>query len=128
MIVKRRTKGKQSVLEILKSESQALSIDEIKELLNTELDRTTIYRILQSFVIDGLVHQIVDDNGKFYYALCESCCSTNHIHSDDHAHFKCLICGRITCLEANIIVNNIEQGYTINEINCLLTGVCKLCK
>ena len=121
---KRNTKGKQLVLDILNKYSQALSVDDIHKELE-QLDRSTIYRILLSFEQDCIVHQVEVD-AKIYFALCGACCHA-HEHNDDHVHFKCKQCDKITCLDHSVIVTNLESGYTITHMNCLLTGICKLC-
>ena len=124
MIKKRNTKGKQLVMEVLGQCSQALSVDDIHKKLE-QLDRSTIYRILLSFEQDCIVHQIEVD-GKIYFALCETCCQGQQ-HNDDHIHFKCTECEQITCLDNSVIVTNLEIGYTVSQIDCLLIGTCKLC-
>lgn len=124
MAKKRNTKGKQMVLDVLSNSSQALSVDDIHCMLS-ELDRSTIYRILLSFQEDCLVHTI-EVEGKIFFALCNTCCK-DHVHKDDHVHFKCEKCEKITCLDNSVLVTKLEPGYVVNQIDCLLVGLCKLC-
>lgn len=124
MAKKRNTKGKQMVIDVLSNSSQALSVDDIHYILS-ELDRSTIYRILLSFQDDCFVHSIEVD-GKIFFALCNTCCK-DHVHNDDHVHFKCEKCEKITCLDHSVLVTKLEPGYIVNQIDCLLIGLCKLC-
>ena len=70
---RRNTPAKNEVLMLLKNSASAQSQDMIEEQMNGKMDRVTIYRILNSFYEDGIVHRITSDEGKHYYALCNTC-------------------------------------------------------
>ncbi len=122
---KRNTQGKQLVRTILEDAKSALSQDLIEAKLQGEIDRVTIYRILNGFVEDGLVHKIVSDDGKSYFALCNGCTEAHHEH--DHAHFKCTSCNRVECLPTPIHVM-LPSGYSVRHSNHFLSGVCGACR
>lgn len=120
---KRSTPGKLRVREVLEKAGSALSQDRINLQLNNELDRVTLYRILNGFVEDGIVHRAVSDDGKSYYALCRGC---EKAHNHEHAHFRCLSCERVECLPAPVKVA-LPPGYAMQHSNYWLSGTCRAC-
>lgn len=122
---KRNTPGKQRVREILEQAGSALSQDLLEARLKGKMDRVTIYRILHSFEEDGIVHKVISDEGKAFYALCHGCESTHHNH--EHAHFRCVACQRVECLPAPVKVA-LPEGYSMQQSNYWLSGVCNACR
>lgn len=123
---KRNTKTKQMVMSILLNEPAAAHChSHIVQQLNGTMDRVTVYRILQGFCDDGLVHKIADDNGKTYYALCRDC-TTGH-HHDDHLHFRCVSCETVSCIEASQQILRLPRGYRMSGISCFISGYCPNC-
>ncbi len=120
---KRTTKSKKAVLECIKNNEYGLKSDEIVSQLS-EFDRVTIYRILQGFVDDGIIHKVISDDGKFYYFECNTC---GEVHYHNHYHFKCSICEKVECIDNEVEVN-VPKNYTIENINFWITGVCDKCK
>jgi Fur family ferric uptake transcriptional regulator len=123
MIKKRQTASKTKVLNFFQQNNQAMSHDMIEVDLKGEMDRVTIYRILKSFEEDGLIHRIVGENGKAYYALCQGC-KSHHAHN--HVHFHCTSCDKVECLHEEILVP-IPAGYTVSSLQLIATGVCLSC-
>lgn len=121
---RRNTPAKQQVLEIFKESRTALSQDIIEHQVKGEINRVTIYRILNSFCEDGVIHKVTSDDGKNYYALCVKC--KDHHHKHDHFHFKCTNCGKVECLKDEVKVK-LPLGYTFESMNCLVSGICGSC-
>ena len=86
---RRSTDTKSAILNSLKSSKEALSHDKLQAELDIEVDRATIYRVLNRFSEDGIVHKVVGDDGKQYFAVCTSCAENKHQHN--HFHFRCKI-------------------------------------
>ncbi len=123
--MKRRiTSSKQTVFNILKSSGVALSQDDIENKVAGEMNRATMYRILNSFCEDGHVHRIFSDDGRTYFAVCLNCKENEHHHN--HVHFRCLKCLRMECLKEEIEIT-MPQGYIFKDANCLVTGYCNRC-
>lgn len=61
---RRNTPAKQEILLMLQDAHSALSQDMIEQQMKGTVDRVTIYRVLNSFCEDGIVHKIVSDEGK----------------------------------------------------------------
>lgn len=121
---RRNTPTKQAVLEVLSGTGRAMSQSDIEENIGLVADRATIYRILNSFCDDGILHRVVAEDGKQYFALGiddgEKKLPANHFH------FRCTKCDRIECLNEPVSFLA-PKGYNIAHMNCVLTGVCNTC-
>src|SRR5690606_6595278 len=121
---RRNTAAKEAVLSVLTSRKRAMSQDAIIKQMDIDADRATIYRILNRFCEDEIVHKIVADDGKQYFAVCVKCDETPIPRN--HFHFRCTKCETIECLPS--IVNfSIPENYKVESLNCVLIGVCKDC-
>ncbi len=124
---RRNTESQEAVLSVLTSSRKAMSQDAIIKQMNVEADRVTIYRILNRFCEDGIVHKIVADDGKQYFAVCVKCDDIKMKKiPENHFHFRCTKCETIQCMPS--IVNfSVPKGYKVERMNCVLVGVCKDC-
>ncbi len=124
MTKRRNTPTKEAVLSSLREANGAMSHEMIAEKLDTKADRATIYRILNRFCEDGLIHRVVADDGKQYFALCADCELDGHQH--DHFHFRCLACEKVECLEQDVHVS-LPKGYVQADVNVVISGYCSDC-
>ncbi len=124
MTKRRNTPTKEAVLSSLREADSAMSHEMIADKIETKADRATIYRILNRFCEDGLIHRIVADDGKQYFALCSDC--ELHDHQHDHFHFRCLACEKLECLEQTVKVQ-LPHGYTQANVNVVISGYCADC-
>jgi Fur family ferric uptake transcriptional regulator len=123
-IKRRNTPTKEAVLNILTKTGKAMSQDAIEKKMKIAIDRATIYRVLNQFCEDGIVHKIIAEDGKQYFAICMKCEEKKSV--DHHFHFRCLKCQTIECLQETVHFT-IPKGYQVKGVNCLLTGLCKNC-
>jgi len=123
----RRTSKRLEILEIFLSHRRnAISNQDIEDKV-TDIDRITLYRTLKSFVKHGLIHEVVDGNGKVKFALCEDNCDHSH-HHDNHAHFHCQKCGHTICVNGDINSDlKIPVGYKVNKTSLIVEGLCAKC-
>lgn len=121
---RRNTETKKAVLSLLSNSKKALSQVAIEKQLSININRATIYRVLNRFCEDEIVHRIVAEDGKQYFAICRECESGDFILH--HFHFRCLVCDTIECLEAPVQYS-IPNGYNVQNVNCVLTGICDDC-
>ncbi len=128
---RRNTISKKAVMEILTSTRKALSHDAVEKQLNGEIDRATIYRILNRFCEDGIVHRVTGDDGKQYFAICKKCedmgAEKNKLPPDNHFHFRCTNCQTIECLPT-LVEFKVPRRYNVDRLNCVLIGICKDCR
>lgn len=124
----RPTHCRLDVLSTFQGFDYALSQGDIEQKLSDKYDRVTIYRTLKTFLTQGLLHKVLDDNGGVKYALCKELCHQGD-HQHDHVHFKCNQCGQTTCLETVHIPSIVlPAGFSKQESNLLIQGVCNSCQ
>ena len=97
MGVIRKTKSIELLLNEFKTQKTAISTIELIQRLNSKLNKTTIYRVLENLVDDGILHTFIGHDGIKWYAMCTNC--TKSKHEDLHPHFECIECGEIDCLK-----------------------------
>lgn len=122
---RRNTASKDAVLAVLANSRKAMSQDAIVKQMDVDADRATIYRILNRFCEDKIVHRIVADDGKQYFAVCIKCEGKKSI-PENHFHFRCTSCETIECLPS-LVQFTVPKGYKVGQLNCVLVGLCKEC-
>ncbi|KFF00425.1 transcriptional regulator [Chryseobacterium formosense] len=123
-MIRRSTPTKDAVLNVLADSKKAMSQDAIMKKVSVNIDRATVYRVLNRFCEDGILHRIVAEDGKQYFAVCIKC--EEKKLADHHFHFRCTKCETIECLPVAVQFS-LEKGYSVESVNCILTGVCKDC-
>lgn len=123
-MIRRSTPTKDAVLNVLTGSKKAMSQEAIMKKIAIDIDRATIYRVLNRFCEDKILHRIVAEDGKQYFAVCIKC--EEKKLADHHFHFRCTKCQTIECLPVAVQFS-LEKGYQVESINCILTGVCKDC-
>lgn len=120
----RNTKSVKSILELFDSTEEAYSGVDLIERFESQMNKTTVYRILERLEIQGLIHSFTDNAGLRWYAKCSNCGSDNH--NDKHPHFQCTDCGKIECLDSEIVIPDVSK-HRIDTADLLLTGQCEDC-
>ncbi|HEV3413640.1 MAG TPA: Fur family transcriptional regulator [Puia sp.] len=121
------TGGRRKILELFLQHDGALSHSDIEKKAGEKFDRVTVYRTLQAFVEKGLIHSIPTPDNSIRYALCKDDCYGGQ-HRDDHVHFICNNCGNTVCLEEVVIpAIRLPRGYVAQQVEMLVSGVCKSC-
>ncbi len=123
-MIRRSTPTKDAVLDVLASSKKAMSQEAVMKKVRINMDRATIYRVLNRFCEDGILHRIVAEDGKQYFAVCIRCDEKKL--ADHHFHFRCTKCETIECLPIEVQFS-LEKSYSVESVNCILTGVCKDC-
>lgn len=121
----RPTANRMLVLEVLKSCGCTMSIYDIEQALQT-VDKSTIFRVLSTFLEHHMVHAIDDGSGSVKYELCsgEDSCTI----ADMHPHFYCEMCHRVICIKSvDIPVVGLPDGFSINSVNYMIKGICSDC-
>ena len=122
------TANRHRVLEVIGNNSSPLSAQQIFETLNrTEnINRVTVYRILDLLVDKGLVDRINGGGRSFVYGLAPN---ENH---PAHPHFFCKSCGNLECLNPqslNVDLQYMQRTFAglIENVEVRVDGVCKNC-
>ena len=122
------TGSRKKILELFLGCSGALAHGDIEKRTGEKFDRVTVYRTLQSFLDKGIIHSIPTSDNSILYALCKEECEAGH-HHDNHIHFICTGCNTTTCLdEVNIPEVKLPEGFKTQQIEVVVSGLCKACK
>ena len=124
MGVVRKTKSVGTIIGIFKETENALSVVELVEKLKTQMNKTTVYRILERLENEGFVHSFTDGKGLTWYAKCQDC--SKHQHHDIHPHFQCKQCGKVECLSTEIPLPSFPN-HQVDNAEILLFGECEEC-
>lgn len=116
-----KTHSRKEILGLFLETNIALTKDEIKQRINTNCDRATIYRNLKTFTNSGILHRVVANDLITRYVIKKS--------TSEHLHFKCEDCQTVVCL-TNISPGPFElpEGFEKRESSFLVIGTCANCK
>lgn len=121
----RLTDSRKEVLFVLKKTASPLSLSDLEAALPA-MDRITMYRTLQCFRENNLLHTIADpSSGSVRYMF------TDPDAPQHHAHFKCSTCSRIICLDK---VNSpaeafeLPDGFEARTYSLMIEGLCTKCQ
>ena len=117
----RSSKQRDLIESIVNSSYTHPTAEEIYEISKETIPNIslgTVYRNLNTLVNEKLIRKINVDESKYRY---------DH-NKDKHAHFICTKCSNIIDLPENIF-KNVEEfdGNIVNDIDLLLSGICKDC-
>jgi Fur family ferric uptake transcriptional regulator len=122
----KKTSSRLRVLSMLASKNVATSQPDLEGVLG-DVDRVTLYRILNAFEEKGIIHKVFDLSGTANYAMCSSNCEENH-HHDEHLHFNCTVCKNVYCLDDQHLPNLvIPEGFETEGVSIYATGLCPKC-
>jgi len=119
------TNTRKTIINTILSHNGAISYSKIQEELN--LDRVTLYRTLNAFLHNGIIHKAYQDENQIYFAICGNDCNSRK-HEHNHAHLVCNRCKSITCQPLNKPVNIVLPSFHVEEISITINGICSACK
>lgn len=124
----RPTGTRREILKLFIERDFALSHADIEKGMGEACDRVTIYRTLDTFLENGLIHKIADEGNVAKYALCDTGACSKERHRDQHLHFRCSRCGHTFCLSVVKIPEvRLPAGYRLSSISMIAEGLCKTC-
>ena len=122
------TPNRHRILEVIGNNSSPLSAQQIFDTLSRSdnINRVTVYRILDLLVDNGLVERINGGGRSFVYGLAPN---ENH---PAHPHFFCKSCGNLECLNpqsVNVDLQPMQRTFAglIENVEVRVDGVCKNC-
>jgi len=124
MGVIRQTKSVKTILGLFDQNAKAFSSVDLIEKFKDQMNKTTVYRILERLEDDGKLHSFKGEDGLQWYAKCKGC--TPEHHSDIHPHFQCSDCGKTECLDVDITIPKVSN-HSIEKAEFLLVGTCEDC-
>lgn len=124
MGIVRKTKSLKKILEAFGESNNALSVVELVDRFKGDMNKTTVYRILERLEEDGILHSFAGSNGLKWVAKYQNPISSQETNM--HPHFQCQKCGKSECLTINIKIPPIPN-YKVDSANLILVGECELC-
>jgi Fur family ferric uptake transcriptional regulator len=124
MAIVRNTKSLEKINEIFAATDNAISVVDLIYRLKDQMNKTTVYRILDRLESEGKLHSFSDKDGLKLYAKCNNCSDSDH--NDVHPHFQCSGCGKTECLPLDIKIPKMDN-YQIESASMLLLGKCEEC-
>jgi Fur family transcriptional regulator, ferric uptake regulator len=122
----KKTQVRKEVLEVFLKHNYALSHADIEEILS-EVDKVTLYRTLNIFEENGIIHVAQTNTDAKQYAICKENCSTDQ-HEHNHIHFFCKKCEKTFCIPEELEHHNkLPKGYKAEEMIVLVKGLCDAC-
>ena len=122
------TPNRLKVLEVIGNNNYPLNPREIIDLLSrtTNINRVTVYRILDLLVEKKLIDRINSGGRSFHYGLAPN------EHHQPHPHFYCRKCGSMECLNPESLhldINPLNRTFPglIDNVQVCLEGICKNC-
>ena len=121
MKIIKKTKSVKKILSTFNN-TDAISIIELVDKFKKEMNKTTVYRVLERLEKSNILHSFIDQKGLKRYAKNNK----NTSSTKSHPHFMCEDCGESSCIEIDIKIPSTPQ-YIIKNSEYLLTGQCKKC-
>lgn len=120
----RCTQPRLQVLKVLVEAASPRTHAELSEVLGA-LDRATVFRNLVALTDAGLVRRLDLGDHVWRYELSED----GHADEAGHAHFTCVSCGDVVCLDGvEIRVAQVAPSLpALAEIEIQLRGRCRDC-
>ena len=103
MSIVRKTKTVELLLKTFNKSNGAISVVELVSRFSKEMNKTTVYRILDRLEESGILHSFTDQDGLKRYAKGQQ----NNKDSNNlnmHPHFLCQDCGISSCLPIDISI------------------------
>lgn len=120
----RSTKSVKIILDAFGDSKNALSVVELVKRFQNEMNKTTVYRILERLEGEGVLHSFSGVNGLKWFAKSEEFEYSNL--SNEHSHFQCHACGKSECLSIDIDIPSLPN-HKVESANLILTGQCADC-
>lgn len=122
----RKTKSVKAVLKEFEKGTSPVSTSALVARLRDQMNKSTVYRILERLEDDGTLHSFTGRDGLTWYALdSHTSCSDAH-PLDTHPHFQCRDCGKTECLTIHIPIPEVTEHH-IESVSLLLIGQCADC-
>lgn len=123
-----KTPQRVAVLSTLIRSRHPLNVTEILVAAGAgrNIDRTTVYRLLNALKGKGVIREIETvRGGRFYEMAC--------MHNPVHPHFNCSQCGKMLCLEPLTISQvwkwlGAPHDFRIDQIHINMGGLCQDCQ
>ncbi|MFT3701270.1 MAG: transcriptional repressor [Agriterribacter sp.] len=123
------TPVRRALLTALINHKGTLTHKEISAMLAITFDRVTIYRTLDIFLRENIIHALPGLRSNICYVLAKEAIQSSTQYYKKHLHFLCRVCKKTICLESIPVPTiKLPQGFTGTDIDVVVKGVCINCK
>ena len=122
----RLTRARIEVLAALLRADEALTHHEVERRLRRgqDVDRVTLYRVLEWLTEQGLVHKVSGEDRIWRF----SAAGHRPARGSGHAHFECSSCGKVICLDQTRLPSiPLPAGYRRRDVEVMIKGSCDQC-
>lgn len=120
----RSTKSVRSILNAFDKTNSALSVIDLVRRFREDMNKTTVYRVLERLEREGVLHSFSGVNGHKWFAKSQKANDT--FKANDHTHFQCQDCGKSECLSVDITIPTVANKK-IDSASLILVGQCEDC-
>jgi Fur family ferric uptake transcriptional regulator len=121
----RVTNFRLTVLDIFNNKDNAISMEEIEHELGS-FDRITLYRTIKTFIMKGIIHEIMLPGNVKKLAICTGHCEEER-HHHEHLHFQCRSCEEVYCVDLPVLPKIKLKGFKIDSLEIQAIGLCESC-
>lgn len=133
----RVTEPRVVVLALMLKARGPLSHQDVMQALSdagADVDRVTVYRVLEWLVQCGLAHRLSGEDRVWRYEQAalsglEPAPHDPHMNGA-HGHFQCDLCHRLYCLDVPppAVQAGLPPGFDVRDIDLTVRGVCAACR
>lgn len=120
------TKQKEIILDVVRKKTKQFTIKDIYEVINEKVGLTTVYRLVDKLVDEGILNKEIGKDNITYYQYLEKC------NEDNHFYLKCDTCGKVIHIDCdciNDLSNHIfkHHMFKANKEKIIINGKCNNC-
>ncbi|WP_291724078.1 Fur family transcriptional regulator [Bernardetia sp.] len=120
----KKKKAVELILEEFYKRQEAISAVSLVKLFESEVNKTTVYRVLDRLENDGTLYSFFGKDGIKWYA--KHLCNSSSEPPEYHPHFQCLVCGKIECIKIKVKLPTIPSRK-VTSSHILIQGECSNC-
>jgi Fur family ferric uptake transcriptional regulator len=112
------------IQELLKAKGPLSRKELVQKLGKNCPDKITVYRIMEKFCMENLVHKAFLKGRAWKYELAHNCSE-----KQCHPHFTCVNCGETFCL-TNLslpLIKGLKKGFVFHRQQVRVDGLCSSC-
>lgn len=122
----RITSHRVEVVEYLLQHPKPVNLYVINKHFQSEINRITLYRILNDLAQAGLIKVFYGQDGQKYVEKTPEKSDQYLNQKSGHFHFQCHQCDTVFCLD-DIQVLNLPDGFNLSMEQSILIGMCEKC-
>lgn len=120
------TKQKEIIFDVIKKQKHEFTIKDIYNEISDRTGLTTIYRLVDKLVEDGILNKNISIENITYYYYLGDC------NKDNHFYLKCDKCGNMSHIDCDCIGNISshilkKHGFRPSKKKIIINGTCEKC-